>query len=295
MDPMCRYIRLAFATTTELWSSRLLLKTDHNESWFRTHVYSAVFDNAFIYDDKFTSKRADCHSNITKEFEDVDNQRVDFILRNINDDNDYLLAEEKSSLKGVKSDMKKGKALQKAMLRKWTGRLGSVEIMKQLEAITCQWQGLKLTVYCKRFISKDHLVTYRKGSFAVSKDEFHAASFAHVLVAVLSLRRLVYSNYTKLNIILEAKYAHELETMYFSSDDEINFRSDSTADLEHKEEIQTIDAQTSSFRIIDAELEAHIIQDLCDIEPETDVVTFKDWEEFILERASKKRKTTSFN
>ncbi|EIE77204.1 hypothetical protein RO3G_01908 [Rhizopus delemar RA 99-880] len=145
MDPMCRYIRLAFATTTELWSSRLLLKTDHNESWFRTHVYSAVFDNAFIYDDKFTSKRADCHSNITKEFEDVDNQRVDFILRNINDDNDYLLAEEKSSLKGVKSDMKKGKALQKAMLRKWTGRLGSVEIMKQLEAITCQWQGLKLT------------------------------------------------------------------------------------------------------------------------------------------------------
>lgn len=37
MDPMCRYIRLAFATAAELWSSRLLLTTDHNESWFRTH------------------------------------------------------------------------------------------------------------------------------------------------------------------------------------------------------------------------------------------------------------------
>lgn len=147
MDPMCCYIRLAFATAAELWSSRLLLKTDHNEPWFRTHVYSAVFDNAFIYDDKFTSKRADCYSNITKEFEDIDNQCVDFILRNINDNNDYLSAEEKPSLKGVKSDMKKGIALQKAMLRKWTGRLGSVEIMKQIEAITCQWQGLKLTVY----------------------------------------------------------------------------------------------------------------------------------------------------
>lgn len=127
------------------------------------------------------------------------------------------------------------------------------------------------------------------------KDEFLAASFAHVLAAVLSLSQLVYSNSTKLNIILEAKYAHELETMYFSSDEEVNFRSDSTADLEHMEEIQTIDAQTSSFRIIDAELETHIIQALCDIEPETDVVTFKDWEEFILERASKKREATSFN
>lgn len=73
-----------------------------------------------MYDDKFTSKRADCYSNLTKEFEDVDNQRVDFILRSINDDNDYLSAEEKPSLKGVKGDMKKGKALQKAMLRKHT-------------------------------------------------------------------------------------------------------------------------------------------------------------------------------
>lgn len=59
MDPMCRYIRLAFATAAELWSSRLLLRIDHNEPWFRTHAYLAVFDNAFIYDDKFTSKRAD--------------------------------------------------------------------------------------------------------------------------------------------------------------------------------------------------------------------------------------------
>lgn len=80
----------------------------------------------------------------------------------------------------------------------------------------------------------------------------------------------MHSNYTKLNIILEAKYAHELETMYFSSDDETNFRSDSTAGLEHQEEIQTI-------------------------EPEADVVTFEDWEEFIMEKTSKKRKATSSN
>lgn len=109
MDPLCRYIRLAFGTIAELWSSCLLLKSDHNESWFRMHVYSVVFDNAFIYDDKLTSKRADCYSNITKEFEDINNQRVDFILRSINDDNDYLSAEEKPGLKGVKSVFEKEK------------------------------------------------------------------------------------------------------------------------------------------------------------------------------------------
>lgn len=66
MDPLCRYIRLAFGIIAELWSLHLLLKSDHNESWFRMHAYSAVFDNAFIYDDKFTSKRADFYSNIAK-------------------------------------------------------------------------------------------------------------------------------------------------------------------------------------------------------------------------------------
>ncbi|KAI7898814.1 uncharacterized protein BX663DRAFT_489759 [Cokeromyces recurvatus] len=236
MDPLCRYIRLAFATVAELWSSSLLLKADHNESWFRIHVYSAVFDNAFIYDDKFTTKRTDCYSNITKEFEDVDNQRVDFILRNINDDNDYLSTEEKPNLK-------EGKALQKAMLRKWTSRLGSTEIMKQLEAITCQW----------------------KDTFSVPKNENHTASFAHVLAAVLSLRRLVYLNYTKLNTILEAKYAHELEKMYFSSDNELYFRSDSSADEEQQEEIKT-----NSHKTIDPELETNIIQALCNIKSEED-------------------------
>ncbi|KAI9256288.1 hypothetical protein EDC94DRAFT_493886, partial [Helicostylum pulchrum] len=145
MDSTCRYLRLALSTVAELWFSGLLLKNDHNEDWFRSHVYSAVFDNAFSYDAKFISKRTDCYSDITKEFKDVDNQRVDFVLRNINDDSDYLSTEEKPSLKGVKGDMEKGKILQRVMLRNWTGRLGSENIMKELEAISCQWQGLKLT------------------------------------------------------------------------------------------------------------------------------------------------------
>jgi hypothetical protein len=146
MDPMCRCIRSALATAAELWSSPKLLKSDHNESWFRTHVYSAVWDTAFIYDDKFTTKRSDCYSNIAEEFNDVKDQRVDFIFRNVNDDLDYTSAEEKPGRKGVKVDIEKGRLLQIAMLRKWTAHLGSDNIMNQLEAITCQWEGLKLTV-----------------------------------------------------------------------------------------------------------------------------------------------------
>ncbi|KAG2216060.1 hypothetical protein INT45_012961 [Circinella minor] len=236
MDPLYRYIRLAFA----------------------------IFDNAFIYDDKFTSKRADCYSNITKKFEDINNQHVDFILRSINDNSDYLSAEEKPGFKGVKNYIRKGKALQKAMLRRWTDRLGSVEIMKKLEAITCQWQRLKLTLYRTRSISEDKLVAYKKGSFS-------------------------------LNIILEAKYAHELETMHFSSDDETFFRSDSTADLEHQDKLQDIDAQISGSENIDPELETHILEALDNIEPEADVVTCKDLEDLILERISRKRKAGSIN
>ncbi|KAL9556678.1 hypothetical protein MBANPS3_001764 [Mucor bainieri] len=286
-----RYIRLALSTIAELWSSRLLLKSDHNESWYRTHVYSAVFDNAFIYDDKFTSKRADCYSNITKEFKDIDNQRVDFILRNINDNYDYLSAEEKPSLKGVKSDMRKGKTLQKTMLRKWTGHLGSVEIMQQLEAITCQWQALKLTIYGTRYVSGDHLVTYRKGTFTVPKDENHTAAFAKILAAVLSLRRLVYLNYDKLNTILEAKYAHQLDTMHFSSDNESNFRSDSTEGLQQQDE--SLEAlETGDDVFIDSELESQILHFISKIKVEDDVVTSKDWEELILLRTSRKRKAS---
>ncbi|KAI7894093.1 uncharacterized protein EV154DRAFT_579780 [Mucor mucedo] len=148
MNPMCRYIRLALSSITAKSQRRpifrkYLVTADHNESWYRTHVYGPVFDNAFIYDKNFITKRADCISNITKEFDDVPNQRVDFILRNLNDDTDYLSAEEKPGVKGVKKDISKGKALQLAMLRKWAQYVGNSRI-SNLEAITCQWQGVKL-------------------------------------------------------------------------------------------------------------------------------------------------------
>ncbi|KAG1296131.1 hypothetical protein G6F66_003737 [Rhizopus arrhizus] len=218
---MCRYIRLALAISVKLWSSGQLLKTDHDESWYRTHVYSAVWDNAFLHDTKFTSKRADCYSSITKEFNNIKNQWVDFILRNINDSSDYLSAEEKPTLKGVKADF-------------------SVYMMP--------------------------------------KEETHTASFAISLAAILSLKRLVFINYTKLNTVLEIKHTHELQTMQFFEEDEFNLRSDSTEGYENQEDEYETNA-------IDPHLESDILSALDQIETdsEEDIVNFKDWEKFIME------------
>ncbi|KAI8991176.1 hypothetical protein BDF20DRAFT_997108 [Mycotypha africana] len=128
-------------------------------------------------------------------------------MRNINDDIDYLSVEEKPSLKGVKSDLKKGKALQQCMLKMWTKHFHTATIMNQFEAITCP--------------------------FFMPAEETHGASFARLLTAVLSLKRVVLLNYTKLNRLLQPKYNHEIEMMRFSIDNEdLLLRSDSSAGLD---------------------------------------------------------------
>jgi hypothetical protein len=87
-----------------------------------TNVYSFIWERLFLIDDKSISKRVEFYSNTTKQLGDFDNQHVNFILRNISDDNDYVSVEEKSSRKGVKSDIKKGKALQAGTLYSQTPR-----------------------------------------------------------------------------------------------------------------------------------------------------------------------------
>ncbi|KAG1372077.1 hypothetical protein G6F61_011369 [Rhizopus arrhizus] len=287
MDPMCRYIRLALSTIVELWSSDSLL-TEYNESWYRTHVYGPVFDNAFTYDKDFVAKRADCISNITKEFVDIPNQRVDFILRNLNDNTDYLSVEEKSGLKGVKKDIEKGKVLQQAMLRKWIKHVSNSKAT-HLEAVTCQWQEVKLTIIGTRYLSQYHSVTYKKGTFIIPKVINYLASFSQTLAAVLSLKRLVYLNYKKLNIILETKKKFELELMQFQHDndnDEFSFRSDSTEGYENNND---------EPKFIDLNLDEDIIEALQNIKNDDELVTCKDWKEFIVKKTTRKRKSTVTN
>jgi hypothetical protein len=251
--------------------------------WYRTHVYGLVFDNAFIYDKNFITKRADCISSITKEFDDIANQRVDFILRSLNDDTDYLSAEEKPGLKGVKKDIGKGKTLQMAMLRKWTQYVVNSRI-SNFEAITYQWQGVKLQIIGTKYISQNHSISYNKGVFVVPKIVNNLASFAQTLAAVLSLKRLVYFNYSKINIILETKRQHDIEFMHFQGgeiDDDILLRSDSTAGYD----------SINDEQIIDFDLEEDIKEALKNIKHGDDIVTVKDWEEFVVKRvASRKRK-----
>ncbi|KAG2216885.1 hypothetical protein INT45_004569 [Circinella minor] len=78
------------------------------------------------------------------------------------------------------------------------------------------------------------LENYEKiqSSYTIPKEENHAASFARLLAADLSLKRLVLTNYTKFNTVLETKHIHELQTVQFSEEDEINSRSDSTEGYE---------------------------------------------------------------
>ncbi|KAG1049740.1 hypothetical protein G6F43_007952 [Rhizopus delemar] len=87
-----------------------LLTTWTREDWFRMHLYSNVWDKAFFDDDEFETKRSECLSQVMKVLKEIDGntrlQRLDFILRDLNTNNDVMTAEEKPTLKGVKAVIK---------------------------------------------------------------------------------------------------------------------------------------------------------------------------------------------
>ncbi|KAI8048471.1 hypothetical protein BDF21DRAFT_433470 [Thamnidium elegans] len=68
LNLMCKNIRLAFATATDLWSTRQLLNNNHNESRSCTNAYSFIWDKVFLNDDRSIFKRTNCYSNTTKQF-----------------------------------------------------------------------------------------------------------------------------------------------------------------------------------------------------------------------------------
>lgn len=270
LDPTCAYIRLAIATVAELWHSRLLSKSELTESWLQTHVYPAVFDNAFIIDNSFTSKRADLYLNIANEFKDVESKQLDFVLRNVNDNNEL------SGHETADDVLKEGKAVQIALLKKWFDHLGRENVMINLEAIAYQWQGLRLTIYGTCLISNNSLLTYEMGSFMVPKDETHAGSIAYLLAAVLSIKRLAYINYAILNSALQVKYVYELETAPLRSNYESNLCVDSTADLEHSED----DDKQTNNNLVSEELDLRMMGALIDLKSEEGIDVL-DWKEFI--------------
>ncbi|CAO3668324.1 unnamed protein product [Umbelopsis ramanniana] len=284
LTPQCKYIRLCLASVQPLFETNQLQKKHHGEDWYRLHLYSFIFDKAFKSDTEFDIKRSECLSNVTKLFNDVPGQKLDFILRDVNDDNDFLSTEEKPSLKGVKGDLAKAKSLQKMMLREWRRRIGSDLLINEFEAITCQWEANKLTVFATRKITSDLTVTYRKGMFSMPKNVLHMSEFAKLLLAVLSLRRLVLKNYKKLNLISEAKQRDQVEMLRFDDDNDVILRSDSTADAELDDFVGLEDQMT-----MDIELEKELLNEIGKMKYESDVKSYVDWEEFIMEKAKRRR------
>ncbi|KAG0772639.1 hypothetical protein G6F22_015568 [Rhizopus arrhizus] len=192
------------------------------------HVYSNVWDKAFFDDDEFETKRSECLSQVMKVLKEIDGdtrlQKLDFILRDLNTDNDVITAEEKPTLKGVKADIKKG-GLLKNTLYLWSKQVKSHVLMEELESMSCQWQGTKLTVYGSRLLSSDLILTYVKGSFQVPVSVKHLPEFSKLLMAVISLKRVVNLSYAKFTLILEEKYKQEIENLVFDDDplNEVSF------------------------------------------------------------------------
>lgn len=101
----CEYIRFALASALEIWKTNLLKSKDHDEDWYRLHLYVFVWDKA---DNRFETKRSECFSKTTQALQkvgyDIKNQRFDFILRDLNSETDIITTEEKPPNNGVKSD-----------------------------------------------------------------------------------------------------------------------------------------------------------------------------------------------
>lgn len=79
------------------------------------------------------------------------------------------------------------------------------------------------------------------------KERSRTAGFLKLLVAVVSLKRLVFNNYA----VLEAKQTYEIQTMQFEEEDELNLASDSTEG--------GLDGNESVTNTIDLCLEADIV------------------------------------
>jgi hypothetical protein len=114
-----KYLRTAINGLFDIWRSGRL-NHNNDEGWLRSNLYSFIWDRAFLFDQTFYVKIAECYSAVIKKLkennEDIVQQRVDFILRSNHDGSDYLTLEEKPTDSEAKYDYKKDKEMQQRML-----------------------------------------------------------------------------------------------------------------------------------------------------------------------------------
>ncbi|KAG2225166.1 hypothetical protein INT45_009495 [Circinella minor] len=217
------YIRAACQHLLDLWRSKRLNDHGNNEGWLRSNVYSMLWDRAFLFHDQFYIKRAECQSAVIKflQLDDPDGdlvqQKIDFILRNSNDESDYLSTEEKPGDKSENDDVCKGRQVQRHMLDLWNKWLGSPLLTSQLEAITYQWHGSSLHVFGTKMLSDQKVVSYKKSNVTISNTSDHFADVAYFLLIVISIKRSVTLNYMKLTTMLAAINRHSIASLEIRS------------------------------------------------------------------------------
>ncbi|KAG1322993.1 hypothetical protein G6F62_009920 [Rhizopus arrhizus] len=223
MTENIKYLRVAINGLFDLWRSKRL-NDSNNEGWLRSNFYSFIWDRAFLFDETFFVKRAECYSAVIKKLqgqnEDIAQQRVDFILRSNHDGSDYLTSEEKPRDEEASYDINKGKKMQQHMLKLWSNWLGSRELVGELEAMTCQWQKTKLTVFGTRMLPSGKFIFYKKATAVISPTAIYYAAAARLLQIVLSVKHLVTLNHMKLMAMVQAidEYSNENLDLTISTD-----------------------------------------------------------------------------
>lgn len=209
-----KYIRTAINGLFDVWRSERLTKTN-DEGWLRSNLYSFLWDRAFLFDNTFYVKRAECYSAVIKKLKEnnknLAQQRVDFMLRSNHDESDYLTLEEKPTDDVAKYDYKKGKQMQRNMLTLWSKWLNSNVLVSELEAVTCQWEQRKLTVFGTRMLPSGKFIAYKKCTAHISSLSGCYATAARLLQVVLSVKRLVTLNHIKLMTMTQVieKYSND--------------------------------------------------------------------------------------
>ncbi|KAI8077041.1 hypothetical protein BDF21DRAFT_453197 [Thamnidium elegans] len=86
-----------------------------------------------IVSDNDQPRRSECYSAAIRKLkdnnEDISQQREDFILRSNHDGTDYLSLEEKPTDQEAHYDFKKGKRMQRHMVKLWSDWLGSTVLL----------------------------------------------------------------------------------------------------------------------------------------------------------------------
>ncbi|KAI8364044.1 hypothetical protein EDC96DRAFT_594266 [Choanephora cucurbitarum] len=197
--------------------------------------------------------------------------------------------EEKPSVKGVKTNVRKGDMMKRHALYLWSKQVDSSILTEKLEAISCQWQSTKFTIYESRLLSSDTMLNYKKESYSFPISSRHSSEFSKLLLAILSLKRTVKLNYAKFDVFLEGKYKNEDKALNFADNifSEVCFTSNGTHnDGEYEDEYHEENEPEDGDFVKNTKVMLGGF-----MEVEKGLKRFHDWENMLLFDCSKRRKT----